>query len=570
LVPLEAWRLWKQRSSLRVLLAHLLRCGMVVVGALMIAASVVIPGAVSLRDSVRGLEAGTSFSYLSPSPPRTLISLISPYFFLRRADFLNWCPEHVIESILIIPRGITVLSLAALTLAAYDLRRRRLKFVWLAIALLLSGLFIATAPECSWHRFVFRWLPGYSMFRAWGRALLVAFVGMLVLTAWISGRLRRSREPDSAPWFAIVISVAVCLSAIIALYAAATISPRGVHEWFRLGREGMSGLYFLPIEQAAAVMIRALNEDFVWYCLYGAAAILGALSAKHAARYPQRTRVQAASAGVIVLLLFVEGYLWQRACWSDRFVPDKNLAAPEMVRWLENEAEKTKPAPLTVAFMDQAHTNYALFFPSVRSLSGADSNLNLEYNQWLNAAQRTRLRHFDTVFGDISTTMIAETGLRCVFTGPDTPPALNFAANLELGQAKGMSLPVLPYAEFVADDDGASSAAQRSVKLKSWRQGSAELELITDSPASLLIREFPDPHWTASLDGQSLRFAASGGMMKFQAPAGRHTLAIRFSDPLPFQAALISAFAMMTYAITGAAWWSLSRSSHRSSISGSV
>jgi hypothetical protein len=288
---------------------------------------------------------------------------------------------------------------------------------------------------------------------------------------------------------------------------------------------------------------RSLPWDVAWYVawflLFATLSFSQLVSLRHLAKF------------AACLLLLAEATVFQRFVLSQRTLLLTPENVPALAHALTQLRDGVSPAPVTVALVPPELADFAMHLEGIRNITGGDSNMRAPWAMWFNQAQglAPRTYQLDSSLKTITPQLAEATALQAVVLARNANSA-ETDMRYEIRELAAR----YPYAELWS---GGQPRPQPlgAVKVLGWKDGYVQLDIETSHSASLRVREFPDAHWRAKVNGRLVACVARGPFLQLELPAGKSTIELRYVDLVSRTSVIISIIAWMALLVT----WVLQR-----------
>jgi len=493
LFPLEVVRIFRVPPQWRM--SHVRK--LVAAGgiAVCLGAFVVVPMfctyAISARADLRGSDLARAF----PLSLWNLRTLLYPRLLFGEGPSTFFGEWYATESAIVVGRGPLILALCGL---AFWATSRCAQGNGLPAVFVAGGLFLGTAPQMPWFRFLVKYLPLYGSLRAWGRVSIFVVIGLLCFAAQTVEHFRHE-QVCRGRWLPAAVFATTAFVAMMIGFTLCT-DPHSATRW--MVHPDVRSVHRISRDLLQRFAIRA-GFEVLWYGLWLSAGFCLLLASS-------RWRV-----APLLVLLSAEGISHQQFMLRERARITTPRDFPQFDTAMRNAVRKSAPEPLTLVFSAPDQLNWGLYFPGVRSLSGSDPNAFGNYLRWLNEVQRMRLNSYQL-----------ETDIRRNL--PAIRQATALAGEVYKDAAGQPALELIdssiPFAEL---DFGTT---QTSVQTHRWADNRFELLVNCPVRGTLKIRQFPDPNWSILSNGRRANWTSSGPTIAMQLPAGEHHIAARYRD----------------------------------------
>ena len=526
------WKVTQRRAHLRGVLV----LGWVFAVGLGLSALTVLP-AIELT----GYSARAKLSYDAAAryslPWTGLAGLVSPLLYGRGAGAF-WGPWDRVET------GFAgTLPLLLLGLAPY---RRNRDALFLAV-LGLTGLLIALGPNTPVHRWLYEWAPGFSQLRVPARFILLTDLSIALLGAWGLARVHQGLVAPKRLWGWTVFAAAAGIAGILLSYdSVAAAIGSGAHAqdrlnaslWFAAGAAVWAGL----------MLLRGRPRGHRWWpglMAFGLAAELFALGA------------------------FVE---------VDSSDPTAGFRHPAAIEFLKSQPAPTRidnasglwqPDTAAVAGLEDiggisnplALAAYDAYYWSVGHRGSPQYNfLNAQYV--ISDKDRPPAdSSFVPVFNeDPEVDVYLNTGAMPRVSLVDTPVIVgDQQAAWDAVHAPGFDPATSAVLENAPDLPSPSIDGERNLHYLWYDRGEFGLQVLTPSPAYLVMSEVWYPGWEAAVDGEAAPvYRANYAFRAVLVPAGSPSVDMRFR-PRSWAAGLAATLITATGVLAGGLVWTSRR-----------
>lgn len=517
LVPLELWRLIARRRRMPISIRlEMLGASVIIAG--LLAAVAIAPHLQGFSESYRFLMASVETAKSWPWLPFNAVALVSPQFLFgeRATTYLgNWFPH---ESTLVVPWGVTALAIGGLALVFAWRRISRRGEAVLPLALVVGGVVIGMAGAMPWGDWMAAHVPLFGSFRAWGRASVLANLGVIMLAAEGFDALMDHRRRYWLARLGSVVGAVLCLALCYAGWMWLIV--KGDAALTTLAETHLNGQPYANHTQLIPTLgdhlKHILRIDVVWYfvwlmLLVGAWGFSGGRFGKRAA--------------IAIAALLVMGAAWQQHFhWEANTRPATLETKPGLTEWLIDLRGYVAPAPATVILSPSELATFGLQVEGIRGVMGTDSNASREFITWLNRCfgrpdEAYSLSPFS--FDTVPSQVIAETGLLA-----RVEQSLNANVRPSWISVDGYQVEVFlqapPYAEVTGD--------AASLEVVSWHEDWAEFDVDSNTATTAIIREFPDSRWHAWINGERAEIRPEGAHIEIPVPAGGGRIELVFVD----------------------------------------
>lgn len=547
LAPLELLRMVRRRRLLSPPRRMLVLAGSTALAACLGAAAL-LPLAVGLEDSYRAVMRGWNTARSYSLPPGNLIGMVSPYFlFGNHLDhFLGrWT---AMESLATAGRGAAVLALAGLAVLALC-PKRWMGRMGLPVVLLLGGLFFATAPDMPYFRAVLKVFPLYDSFRAWGRGGYFVILGLILIAApGLDALFSQHRRRGMVARGALVVGAICLLLAAVGVERFIHHSPEKALS--ALVQAGINPKVFQKgAMQSVETLDRlraTLRRDMLVYGGWAALGVLAGVVCRWRGRCQWGGRSgRAALLALPIALLFIELLCFQRFVYRQRSPLLNPETLPNLSAWLRGQRAQAAPGPFTVAIVPRGLLNFGLYFEGIRNPFGSDVNMPRRYAEWINAVQGfpPTIYQLEPTLRGYPPEMLDAYGL-----GARVEKTARQSSEEGWFRLDGHAVLVLdtpaPYAE-IAPADREKAGRTQWLRLRHWSDDAVRIKVGVRNPVEVIVREFPDPRWRITVNGEVFHPPLDGDRLRIPVPAGTSSIRMDYVDATARFAVGLSLFAWL-------------------------
>ncbi len=516
---LEVIRAFRRHRLLPISKRIPLLAGCVGVFALL-AASPLLPMFAGMENSFRQLMRGPEMAQAFSATPINLVSVVSPFILFGESVHQFYGDSYPSESTLLTSRFIVLLAIAGLCTGIVRPRlfygRLALPIVLVAVGFLLS---VGAATEIVDE--LVDTLPLYGMLRAWGRTLAVAQLGLFLLAAEGARALLSPSKHYRIPVFFAAGCALLIASISLRLMTHLNAAPEDLFETARnLG-------YGIPHDESgltpATVVSDFLREFILTGTLFGIAAVAFIVRAAPGPAHWRRF-VLPVFFGVVILVDSIK-IANMHIPWRHSLLTKDSY--PELAAWIEKQRNDVTPEPLTILAAPRELATFPLFFDNVRSVSGVDSNMSLKYGRWLNRVQGEvdSASQLDSGIRRVTHELVVGTGTSAIISGRSGPKPDPNEEVLDGYSIRRWERPA--YAVLV---DPRTDRPAGTARVLSWQDGSVSVEVDTSAEVVLIVREFTNPGWRASLDDMPVPVGEFDHLVTVDVPTGKHTVKLVYVD----------------------------------------
>ncbi len=572
--------LWEtgQRAGLRIRRAMAAASVVLVLGGGL--AAVQLAPTYALADFA-GRRAEVTPAYLRElaMAPRNLAYMIHPYIFGSYADNNYFGGDHYYE--VCGYAGVLTLPLAVMGLALWPGRQR-----WVMATLVVGGLSLALANQNPLYE-LFPRVPGFNMFRAPGRWVMVFTLGLAVLAAMGTELLagpRRRQAGRLAMWLAgggllgmAAVSTAVCLMEepitgllarlLMARHAAAADAAARAAEKYQF------------------ICARLGFADPFWLAVAGGMVVLGICGVLSARRKRGGNWYYVLLWAALATELFVFGDHYNGVC-----NPSYYTSPPVLARWMKANDRWGRVYSdvrlFDIQFAPPGYDGYASgdVEPFIAERETLRPNRPALWGLWCADAQYGLVpqRHYDLLEGYVQQALAGDSksvrhalmvlrmlGVRYLLVSADDPPAGVVPEGPRVGPVAVKLLEPLPRcwiarqvvccrsrAEALAAIVDAGFDATRQAVVEGFGEqvgeGEGKVEMLSDKPGyvrlrvemkrrGLVVNDAYNPNWQATVDGQAAKVLVTNYILRgVIVPQGAHVVEFEYVPRPLYAGALVS------------------------------